>query len=71
MLTGPQEVIDHGVVRNVSLVEYSGKTLVVKTLLKMEKQSHQMKHVDMHNREVLTLDSVSDARALNTAPLAC
>lgn len=64
MLTGPKRVIDQGVVRNVSLVEYHGKTLVVKTLLEMEKQRHYAKHVDMHHREVLTLDAVSDDRVL-------
>ena len=68
MLKGPKKVIDQGVVRNVSLVEYHGKSLVVKTLLNMKKQTHYMKHIDMHHREVLTLDAVSDERVLLRHP---
>ena len=59
MLAGPKKVLDQGVVRNVSMVEYHGKTLVVKTLLPQDKETHYLKHLEMHELEVLTLDTVS------------
>ena len=64
MLAGPQEVIGQGVVRNVSRVEYHGKTLIVKNLLHQDKESHFLKHLQMHHLEVLTLDAVSNDRVL-------
>ena len=59
MLAGPKTFLDQGVVRNVSMVEYHGKTLVVKTLLPQDKPSHHQKHLEMHQLEVLTLDAVN------------
>ena len=59
MLAGPTTSLDQGVVRNVSMVEYHGKALVVKTLLPQDKESHHLKHLEMHQLEVLTLDAVS------------
>ena len=68
LLAGPSEFLGHGVVRNVSMVEYNGKPLVVKKLIHQEKESHQEKHLEMHRREVLALDAVSDERVLSRCP---
>lgn len=59
MLAGPQDLITHGEVRNVSLVEYRGKKVVVKTLIPQEQTSHQTMYLERHRREVLVLDAVS------------
>lgn len=62
MLKGPKTFLGNGVVRDVSLVEYLGKTVVVKTLRPSETPRDLRHHLDMHNREMLTLDAVSDKR---------
>ena len=60
MLEGQQETASmHGRLRNVSVVEYQGEKFVIKILKQVEGERHMAMHVDMHNREVLTLDAVS------------
>lgn len=56
MLTGHKTLVGSGSVRDVWLVEYNGRTVVVKTLRHMEDQRHR----DMHTREMLTMDAVSE-----------
>ena len=68
MLAGPMTALNQGVVRNVSRVEYHGKTLVVKTLLQQDQPSHYLKHLEMHQLEVLILDTV---RVLLETPVVC
>lgn len=56
MLTGPKTLVGSGSVRDVWLVEYNGRMVVVKTLRHMEDPRHR----DMHTREMLTMDVVSE-----------
>jgi len=54
MVTGDKSLIGSGRVRDVWLVEYKGRTVVVKTLREKENQ----RHVEMHRREIQTMDAV-------------
>lgn len=59
MLTGPKTLVGSGSVRDVWLVEYKGRTVVTKTLRHMDDPRHR----DMHMREMLTMDVVSEVGA--------
>ena len=54
MLTGDKSLIGSGSVRDVWLVKYKGRTVVVKTLKDMETRRHR----GMHWREAATMDAV-------------
>eukprot|EP00752_Nemacystus_decipiens_P013824 g12273.t1 len=58
MLIGPKTLVGSGSVRDVWLVEYKGRSVVVKTLRHMEDQRHR----DMHTREMLTMDALRQER---------
>lgn len=60
MLSGPKTLVGSGSVRDVWLVEYKGRMVVVKTLRHMDDQRHR----DMHTREMLTMDIVSHVGVL-------
>lgn len=60
MLAGDDlTLIGGGKFRDVYLVEYEGRQLVVKTLRHVDELAKQKVHLSMHRREVLTLDAVS------------
>lgn len=56
MLKGSKALIGSGGVRDVWLVEYRGRSVVVKTLRYMDDPSFR----SMHKREMLTMDAVSE-----------
>lgn len=60
MLKGPKTLVGNGKVRDVFLVEYEGKTVVVKTLRHMNTLRSAKKHLERHVVEVLSLDVVSE-----------
>lgn len=55
MLTGPKILVGSGTVRDVWLVEYQEREVVVKTLRQMDDARHR----EYHTREMLTMDAVS------------
>lgn len=60
MLEGKKTLVGSGSVRDVFLVEYKGRTVVVKSLRGMGDPNVEHHRLVMHKREVLTLDAVSE-----------
>lgn len=58
MLNGEKTLVGNGYVRDVYLVDSAGESIVLKTLRPVEGRSRQELHLNMHRREVLTLDAV-------------
>lgn len=59
MLRGNRTFVGNGHVRNVYLVEYEGRRVVVKTLRTTDDLKEQRASLKRHKWEMLTLDSVS------------
>ncbi|CAM9848362.1 unnamed protein product [Scytosiphon promiscuus] len=58
MLKGERTLVGNGYVRDVYLLDYAGEIVVIKTLRPVEGRSRQELHLNMHRREVLTLDAL-------------
>lgn len=59
MLAGEKTLIGQGRVRDVWLLDYDGRTVVVKTLRDVGEAKNQKGHFYRHVKEVLILDAVS------------
>lgn len=60
MLQGTKTLVGNGRVRDVFLVAYKGRKVVVKTLRGGGDRKSQKTALDRHEREVQTLDAVSE-----------